>query len=70
MDEELTINDKELARLVKNWLRLKGSRRDVYSCNVMGQTLKQELKRLGHWKNARRGDAAKGYKAMQNKLNE
>jgi hypothetical protein len=55
----IEISDKELAELIKAWIRdhsSRGKRKGQISDSILWQTLKAELKQIGHWKDYPRGD--------------
>ena len=63
------MNEKILANELKNWFILKTSDKNKWNRNFVGIVIKSNLKKLGNWKNAPRGNPAKGLRvAKENKL--
>ncbi len=63
------MNEKILANEVKNWFNERAGDKNKWNRNLVGQTIKNCLKNLGNWKNAPRGNPAKGKRvALENKM--
>ena len=64
----MTKNDSELAAELENWFKNNADNPNKWNRNKVGQIIKSYLIGSGNWKNAARGNPAKGRRiALENK---
>jgi hypothetical protein len=62
------MNESDLAKEIENWFKNNSNNPNKWNRSPVGIVIKQSLNSLNNWKNAPRGNPAKGYrKAMENK---
>lgn len=59
------MNDKILANELQKWFNLHFSDKNKWNRNFVGIVIKSNLKKLNNWKNAPRGNPAKGLRIAQ-----
>lgn len=63
------MNDKILANELQKWFNLKNFDKNKWNRNCVGIVIKSNLKKSNNWKNAPRGNPAKGLRvAKENKM--
>lgn len=58
------ISREELAKLLGGWFYETAGVRNRWNEDPVGVVIKEQVERLGHWKNRARGNPAKGYRKM------
>lgn len=62
------MSDKELAKELENWFKNNTNNPNKWNRSAVGIIIKQTLNNLNNWRNAPRGNPAKGYaEAMKRK---
>ena len=59
------MNEENLIKEVKKWFDLHSNDRNKWCVSFFGIFLKNELEKLGNWKNAKRGNSEKAYRKMR-----
>ena len=59
------MNEKILIEEVKKWFNLQSNNKNKWCRNSFGVFLKNELNKLGNWKNAKRGNTRKAKRKME-----
>jgi hypothetical protein len=63
------MNDKELAKELENWFKNNINNPNKWNRGAVGPIIKQTLNNLNNWRNAPRGNPAKGYEEARKQRN-